>query len=333
MQRSQPCQHVIGRTFLPYLAAALAALAVPVVAQTYPAKTVRLVVPYPPGGTADTVARAVGQKLSELWGHSLVVDNRPGAATAIGAELVARSTPDGHTLLVAANQTLAINQNLFRNLGYNPARDFVLLGGLAAAKHILIVHASVPARSLVELISYAKANENKLSYGSIGNASPSHLNMELFKTMAGLSIVHVPYKGGAPAMTDIVGGHVQMMLINIWISLPHIKAGRLKVIAIASDARSPLIRGTPTFAEAGLAGFESNTWWGLVAPVGTARPIVDKISADVAAVVNLPEIRDQKLLGAGLEPFAPDPKQFARIVKRDTEKFARLIRQTGATAD
>ncbi len=333
MQRVQPRQHILGRTFLPFFAAALVALADPAVAQTYPAKTVRLVVPYPPGGTADTIGRAVGQKLSELWGQPIVVDNRPGAATAIGAELVARSAPDGYTLLVAANQTLAINQNLFRKLGYDPARDFALVRGLAAAKHILIVHASVPARSLAELISYVKANENKLSYGSIGNASPSHLNMELFKNMAGLSIVHVPYKGGAPAMTDIVGGHVQMMLINIWISLPHIKAGRLKAIAIASDVRSPLMPDMPTFAEGGLAGFESNTWWGLVAPASTARPIVNRISADAAAVVNLPEIRDQKLAGEGLDPFALDPEQFARLVKRDTEKFARLIRQTGATAD
>ena len=331
MQRVRQRQRFLRRSVL--LAAALAALAGPLVAQTYPAKVVRLAVPYPPGGTADVMGRAVGQKLSELWGQPVVIDNRPGAATAIGAEHVARSAPDGYALLVAANQTLAINQTLFPKLSYDPARDFVLVRGLFAAKHILIVHSSVPARSLSELISYVKANENKLSYASIGNASPSHLNMELFKNMAGLSIVHVPYKGGAPAMTALVGGQVQMMLINIWISLPLIKAGRLRAIAFANDVRSSLLPETPTFAEAGLAGFESNTWWGLVAPAGTPRAIISRISADVATVMHLPEIRDQKLASEGLEPFALDPEQFANLVKRDTEKFARLIRQTGATAD
>ncbi len=331
MQRVRQRQRFLGRAVL--LAAALAALAGPLVAQTYPTKIVRLVVPYPPGGTADVMGRAVGQKLSELWGQPVVIDNRPGAATAIGAEHVARSAPDGYTLLIAANQTLAINQTLFPKLSYDPARDFVLVRGLFAAKHILIVHPSVPARSLAELISYVKANENKLSYASIGNASPSHLNMELFKNMAGLSIVHVPYKGGAPAMTALVGGQVQMLLINIWISLPLIKAGRLRAIAFANDERSSLLPDTPTFAEAGLAGFESNTWWGLVAPAGTPRAIVSRISAEVAAVMRLPEIRDRKLASEGLDPFALDPEQFADLVKRDTEKFARLIRQTGATAD
>ena len=312
---------------------AAAALAAPAVAQNFPAKPVRLVIPFAPGGATDAIGRAVAQKLSERWDQPVVVDNSPGAATSIAAELVAKSAADGYTLLLAANETLAINPGLFAKLSYDPVRDFALVRGLFAGKHILLVNPSVPANSLAELVAHLKANPDKLSYGSSGNGSPAHLNMELFKSIANVSAVHVPYKGAAPAMTDLLGGRVQLMLINIAISMPHLKSGRLKTLAIASDARSPVMPDLPTFAERGFLGFESFAWFGLVAPAGTPRAIVERIGADAAAAVNSPDIRDQKLTEQGLEAFALTPEQFSGLVARETEKYARLIRQTGAKAD
>jgi tripartite-type tricarboxylate transporter receptor subunit TctC len=312
---------------------AVAALAGPASAQTFPAKPVRLVIPFAPGGATDTIGRAVAQKLSERWSQPVVVDNRPGAATSIAAEYVAKSPADGYTLLLAANETLAINPSLFTRLSYDPVRDFAMVRGLFAAKHILLVHPSVPANSLGELVAYMKANPDKLSYASSGNGSPAHLNMELFKTMAGVSALHVPYKGAAPAMTELLGGGVQLMLINIAISRPHLKSGRLKTLAIASDTRSPVMPDLPTFAESGYPGFDSFAWFGLVAPAGTPRTIVERIGTDAAAALSSPDIRDQKLVDQGLEPFALTPEQFAALVARESEKYARMVRQTGAKAD
>lgn len=336
MHACDPNSTMRPRRLLPCLALALAVLLGqpdPAAAQAFPSKPVRIVVPFSAGGASDTMGRAIGQKLAETWGQPVVIENRPGAATSIAAQYVARSAPDGHTLLLAANETLTINQSLFRKLSYDPARDFAMVRGLFAARHILVVHDSVPARTLGDLVGFAKANPEKLAYGSSGNGATSHLNMELFKSLSGAPIAHVPYKGAAPAMTDLASGQVQMMLINISISLPHIKAGRLRALGIAGHVRSPVMPDLPTFAESGFAGFESLAWFGLVAPAGTPRPVIDRISADSAAAVNLPEIREQRLTNQGLEPFTLDPDQFARLVSSDTEKFARLIRQTGATAD
>jgi tripartite-type tricarboxylate transporter receptor subunit TctC len=302
-------------------------------AQSFPERPVRLVIPFAPGAATDTMGRVVAQKLSELWNQPVVVENRPGGATGIAAQYVARAAPDGYTLLMAANETLAINQSLFRTLGYDPAADFALVRGLFAAHHILLVHPSLPAKTLPELVAYLKANPDKVSYGSPGNGSTSHLNMELFKSMAGVSVAHIPYKGAAPAMTDLLGGRIQMMLINMAISMPHLKAGRLNALAVAAASRSALMPDLPTFAESGFPSFDSNAWFGLVAPAATPRAIIEKISSDALAVVSSPEIRERTFAAQGLEAFPLAPDQFAAQVKRDTEKFSRLIKAAGVTVD
>jgi tripartite-type tricarboxylate transporter receptor subunit TctC len=315
------------------LALCIAALCQPAIAQSFPSKPVRLVIPFSPGGAADTMGRIIAQKLSDAWGQPVVVDNRPGGATAIAAAFVANSTADGYTLLMAANETLAINQSLFPKLSYNPDRDFSLVRGLFIAKHLLLVHPSLPARNLPELVALLKANPDKYSYGSAGNASTSHLNMEAFKALAGISALHVPYKGAAPAMTDLVAGRVQMMLINISLARPYMNSGRLKGLALAGNTRSLALPDVPTFAEAEFKTFESHAWFGLVAPAATPQAVINKIGDSAAAVVNLPEIRDQKFAEQGLETYALTPAQLAAQVKLESEKFAKLIRQGGITAD
>jgi len=333
MNQSPHPSHKKRQLLAAALALTLGAAALPASAQSFPSKPVRLVIPFATGGAADGMGRVVAQKLSEMWGQPVVVENRSGAATAIAAEHVAKSAPDGHTLLLAANETLAINQSLFRKLSYDPARDLIPVRGLFIAKHLLVVHPSVPAKNLAELVAHLKANPDKVSYGSPGNASTSHLNMEAFKALAGVSALHVPYKGAGPAMADLLGGRVQMMLINVAVSRPHIRAGKLAAMAVAGDTRSAAMPDLPTFAEAGYKGFESNAWFGLAVPAGTPRAVIDRISTDAATAVNTPEIRDQKFAEQGLEAYPLNPEQFAAQVRLETEKFARLIRQAGVTVD
>lgn len=315
------------------LALVLAWALLPAAAQTFPSRPVRLVIPFTPGGGADALGRLVAQKLAETWGHPVVVENRPGGATAIAAEFVAKSAPDGHTLLFAATETLAINPSLFPKLQYDPVRDFAMICGLFAGQHVLLVHPSVPAKTVSELVAYLKANPDKLSYGSPGNGSPSHLNMEHFKSIAGVSVQHIPYKGAAPATIDLLGGRIQMMLLNLALALPYQGNEKLKLLAVASETRSPLLPNLPTIAEGGYDGFESFFWFGLVAPAATPRAIIDKIGADAAAAVNLPEIREQKLAQQGVEAYTLGPEQFAARVRRDAAKFSRLIRQVGIAPD
>ncbi len=315
------------------LTAVLACAAPLAAAQAFPATTVRFVVPFAPGGGADAVGRMVSQKLAERWGQPVVVENRPGGATGIAAEFVAKSAPDGHTLLMAANETMAINPSLFRKLAYDPARDFTPVSGLVAGRHVLLVHPSVPAKNVAELVAHLKANPGRLSYGSPGNGSTSHLNMEAFKSMAGVDMQHVPYKGAAPAMTDLLGGRIQAILINLALAMPHHAGGKLNILAVASETRSPVMPQMPTVAEAGYKGFESLFWFGLVAPAATPKAVVDKISADAQWAVNLPEIRDQKLAQQGIEAWAQGPEPFAAQIRRETERFSQLIKRLAVTAD
>ena len=302
-------------------------------AQAFPSKTVRFVVPFAPGGGADAVGRMVSQKLAERWGQAVVVENRPGGATGIAAEFVAKATPDGHTLLMVANETMAINPSLFRKLTYDPSRDFTPVSGLVAGRHVLLVHPSLPAKNVAELVAHLKTNPGRLSYGSPGNGSTSHLNMESFKSMTSVDIQHIPYKGAAPAMTDLLGGRIQVILINLALAIPHHASGKLNMLAVASDTRSPLIPQMPTVAEAGYKGFESLFWFGIAAPAATPKAVVEQISADAQWVVNLPEIRDQKLAQQGMEAWPLGPELFAAQIRRETERFSQLIKRLEITAD
>jgi len=315
------------------VATVLAAHLAPALSQTFPGKPVRIVIPFAAGGVVDAIGRILAQKLGEKWSQSVVVDNRAGGATVIAAEYVAKSPPDGHTLLVAAAETLAINPSLLRKISYSPTRDFVFVQGIFATKHVLVAHPSLPATSLAELASHLAANPGKIFYASAGNGSPQHLNMELFLSMTKTSAVHVPLKGAAPATTELLAGRAQFGLASIGAVLPHLKSGRLTAIALASDKRSTVLPDVPTLAERGFPGYDSVSWFALVAPAGTPAAIVGRIGSDTSAVMNLPEIREQKLRDQGLESFDLATDQLVSLVARESEKYSRMIRQTGASAD
>src|SRR5438034_5972010 len=253
------------------LAAALLVVAAPVALGqvAYPTKPVRLVVPFPAGGTTDLLARAAAQKLSEAWGQQVIVDNRPGAAGNIGAELVAKAAPDGYTLLMGTVGTHAINASLYAKMPYDHVKDFAPVILVAGVPNVLVVNPSLPVHSVQELIAYAKANPGKLNFASSGSGTSIHLSGELFKVMTGVQMTHVPYKGSAPALQDLLGGQVQLMFDNLPPSLPQIKAGRLRALAVTSATRAPALPDVPTVAEAGLPGFEASSWFGVLAPAGT----------------------------------------------------------------
>jgi tripartite-type tricarboxylate transporter receptor subunit TctC len=297
-------------------------------AADYPNRPVRLVVPFPPGGGTDIVARAVSVKLTEIWGQQIIIDNRGGAGGVIGADTVAKSTPDGYTLLFGTPGALVINPLLNSKLPYNAARDFAPVSLLALNPQLLAVHQSLPVTTVRELIALVKAQPGKLNYASVGEGTPNHLAMELFKTMTGTSIVHVPYKGAAPAVTDLVGGHVQLMFNPMPPLLPHVKSGRLKALAVGSTQRSSALPDTPTVAEAGVPGYEYVTWYSIVAPAKTPRGIINKVNAALAAVLAMPDVA-QRLSGQGAEPRASSPEELARFIETDTKRLGGIIRSAG----
>jgi tripartite-type tricarboxylate transporter receptor subunit TctC len=299
----------------------------------YPEKPVRVVSPFPPGGVADTVARVLAQKMTESFGRPAVVENRAGAGGTIGTDFVAKSPADGYTLLVGNVSTLAVAPGVYTKLPYNPAQDFSPITLVGRSPMVFAVHPSVPAKTPKELIALARAHPGKMTFGSSGAGSITHFAGELLNAAGKVNITHVPYKGAAPAMTDLLGGRVQFMLINIAVSMPHLKSGKVSSLGIASAARSPVLPNLPTFAEAGYKDFESNAWFALVAPAGTPRAIVDKIGTDTATVLALPEIKDQRLAEQGLEPYPLTPEQLAAQVRLESDKFSRLIKQAGVTVD
>ncbi len=316
-------------------AAALLALAVHApaglcadAAGDFPNRPIRLVVPFPPGGGTDIVARAISVKLTEGWGQQIIIDNRGGAGGVIGADTVAKSTPDGYTLLFGTPGALVINQLLNSKLPYNATRDFAPVSLLALNPQLLAVHQSLPVSNVKELIALARAQPGKLNYASVGEGTPNHLAMELFKTMTGTNIVHVPYKGAAPAVTDLVGGHVQLMFNPIPPLLPHVKSGRVKALAVGGTQRSSALPETPTVAEAGVPGYEYVTWYSIVAPAKTPRPIVMKINTRVAAVLAMPDIA-QRLSMQGAEPRASSPEELTRFIEADTKRLGGIIRSAG----
>jgi len=298
----------------------------------YPTKPIRIVVPFPAGGTTDILARAVAQKLTETLGQSVVVDNRPGAGGNIGAELVAKSPPDGYTLLMGTVGTHAINPSLYAKMPYDHVKDFVPVILVAGVPNVLVVNPSVPANSVQELIAYIKANPGKVNFASSGSGTSIHLSGELFKTMAGVSMTHVPYKGSTPALTDLMGGQVQLMFDNLPSSLPQIKAGKLRALAVTSAQRASALPDVPTVAEAGLPGFEASSWFGLLAPAGTPKDIVTKLNAEVAKWLATPEARE-KLASQGAIAAGQSPDDFTRHIAAETAKWQKVVKESGAKVD
>ena len=300
-------------------------------AQNYPAKPIRMVVPWPPGGTTDILGRVLGQKLSESFGQPVVIDNRGGAAGNIGSEAAAKSPPDGYTLLLGTMSTHAMNQFLYSKMTYDPVNDVAPISLVANVATVLVVHPSLPVSNIKDLVVLAKANPGKLNFASGGVGSFNQLCAELLKLTAKIDIVHVPYKGGGPAVTDLLGGQVEMLFTGAPVTMPHIKAGKLKVIAVTDSKRAAALPEVPTIGEA-LPGYEFNNWYGVMAPAGTARPIVDKLNAETARILALPDVRE-KFTSLGADPTPSTPDKFGSVLKSDADKWGKIIKLTGARAD
>jgi len=301
-------------------------------AQPFPVRPVRLVVTYTAGGPADIAARALSQKLAELWGQQVVVDNRAGAGGIIGTELVAKAAPDGYTLLHGTAAGLIINPLLSKNLPYDTFRDFAPVSMVVIVPQLLVAHPAVPATTLKELIALAKARPGALNYASVGVGSPNHLGMELLKSMAGIDLVHVPYKGATPAMADLMAGQVQVAFNGLASVLPQIATGKLRAIAIGSARRSPAAPDVPTVAEAGVPGFEYVAWNGNFAPAGTPAALIAKISGDIRKALVSPDVV-QRLAGLGSEPSGSTPAQFAAYLKEDHVRWSRVVKAVGLKPD
>jgi tripartite-type tricarboxylate transporter receptor subunit TctC len=300
-------------------------------AQTYPSKPVRFIVTFAAGGGTDLVARAVAPRMSESLGQPIVVENRAGAHGAVGAEAVARSAPDGYTLCVCAAGTMAIGPHLTKQ-PFDSLRDFAAVSLLATSPFIVTVHPSVKAVSIAELVALAKANPGKINFGSSGVGGAPHLSTELFKSMAGVDMVHVAYKGLGPAMTDLLGGQIQLMLADIGVVAPHLTAGKLRGLAITGRSRSPVFPAMPTVAEAGVPGYAAGTWYGIFAPAGTPAPIVAQLSREVGKSLALPEVGNA-LVAQGVEPAANTPEQFAEFTREEHAKWGGVIRAAGIKLD
>lgn len=313
----------------------VAALAAgPVLAQSaanYPNKPIRYIVGYTPGGTADMLARAVGQKLTEAWGQQVIVENRAGAGTNIGTEIAAKSPPDGYTLFMPTVAN-AINPTLYPKLNYDPLKDFVYITNYAKVPGILVVHPSVPARNAKELIALARTHPNALRHGSTGIGSPHHLAGEIFKTMAGVKMIHVPYKGATPAISDVVAGHIEVYFGAMVSTLPHAKSGRLRALAVTSLKRVAAAPDIATLDEQGLKGFETGSWFGMAVPTGTSRDIISKLHAEAVRALAAPELRN-RMSAEGAEFVGDTPEQFTAFFKSEIEKWGKAVKASGAKVD
>jgi tripartite-type tricarboxylate transporter receptor subunit TctC len=313
------------------IAVLLAAVATSAFAQGYPAKPAKVIVPYPPGGPTDIVARVVSQKLSDQMGQQFIVENRPGAGGNIGAEAVAKSPGDGYTLLVATTAH-AINPSLFKSLGYNLTKDFAPVSQLTSGPLVIVANPSVPAKNVQELIALAKAKPGTLNYASSGNGQSTHLSAELFGTMAGIKMNHIPYKGSAPALTDVMGGQASLMFDTMLSAMPHVKSGKLKAIAVTSAARSPAAPDVPTVAESGLPGYEAIAWNGLLAPAGTPADVVAKLNAELKKALDAPDVKD-RFSAQGFGAAWNTREAFAKFIQVELDKWAKVVKVSGATLD
>lgn len=313
-------------------ATALAAVSAAALAQGYPAKPVNIVVPWPAGGPSDIAARPMAKDLSEALKQPFIIDNRGGAGGNIGSALVAKAAPDGYTLLITSSAPIVINSSLYKDMPFDPAKDLAPITNLLRVPLILVVHPSVPAKNLKELIAYVKAQGGKTQYASSGNGTPQHLTAELFKATAKLDMVHIPYKGSAPAITDLIGGHVPIMFDSAIAILPHIKAGKVRAIAITGAKRSTILPDVPTFDEAGMKGFESYAWYGFFAPAKTPKDVVDRLNAEALKVMKGADWQ-RVLADTGSENVGTTPEQFAAFTRAEATKWAKVVKESGATID
>ena len=298
----------------------------------YPDKPIRLIVPFPAGGATDFMARSLAQKLSERLGKPIVVDNRGGAGGTIGAEVVASAPPDGYTLLFSTMGVLAINPSLYEKLRYDPLKDFAPVSLTHATANVLVVHPSVPAKNLQELIALAKAKPGTLTFGSSGNGTSSHLSGELFKSMAGIDITHVPYKGTGPALTDLLTGRISMMIDTVSVHVENVNAGKLRALGVTSAKRTPSLPNVPTIAEAGLPGFDVSIWLGVLAPARTPPEIVARLNSEISKVMAEPEMKAQ-MTKAGIEAISSTPQEFTATIKSDNAKWGKVVKASGAHVD
>ena len=292
--------------------------------QAYPTRTVRFIVPYVPGGGVDFAARTLAEKLSQTLGHTVIVDNRPGGSTNIGTELVAKSPPDGYTLLVASVPT-SVNMTLFKNLRFNIITDFVHVCLLSTAPNILVVHPSLPVKSIRELIAYAKARPGQLTFGSAGIGTSNHLSGELFKMMAGIDMLHIPYKGGGAAVTELLGGHISMYFATPPSVMSHVHSGKLHALGVTSEKRSASVPDIPTISDSGLPGFDQSAWHGLFAPAGTPAPIIARLSAETIKILRTPDV-EKRFNSQACDVIASTPEEFTAFIKRDVAKYEKLIK-------
>ena len=300
-------------------------------AQTYPAKPIRFLVGFPPGGTSDILARTIGQKLGEAVGQQVVIDNRPGAGGNIGAEAAAKSAPDGYTIFMSTTSQ-AISASLYSKLNYDLVRDFAPITQAVNYTNLLVVHPSLPVRSVKELIALAKARPGELNYGTAGNGTPPHMTGELFNSYTGVKLQHVPYKGGAPAIADLLGGQITIMFDNVPPLLPHVQAGKMRPLAVTSLKRISVLRDVPTLDEAGLKGFDSVAWNGVLAPAGTPKEIVARLNAEILRILSLPDVRE-RLSSQGADPVGGTPEQFAALIRSEIQKWAKVVKDSGAKVD
>ena len=314
------------------LTATLIAAAAGAVAQGYPSRVVRLIVPFPPGGATDVLGRIVGQKLSESFGQQVVIDNRPGASGNIGAELAAKAAPDGYTIFVGQASNLAINLSLLGKLPYDSLRDFAPVTLIAQTPNLLVVHPSLPVRTVRDLVALARAKPGAINYASAGNGSPGHLAAELLKRTAGIDLVHIPYKGAAPALTDVVAGHASLYFTSPISAQPFVKSGRLRMVAVTSAKRSPSLKDVPAIAESGFPGFDLVSWWGVLAPAGVPRDIIVRLNGEIIRILGLPDVR-QRYDGLGAEVATSTPDQFAAYIRSEIAKWAKVVKESGARVD
>ncbi|TFI46674.1 tripartite tricarboxylate transporter substrate binding protein [Diaphorobacter sp. DS2] len=325
--------HTTRRTLLASLAVAAAgALPMGALAQNFPTKPITIIVPFSAGGTTDILARIVGQGLTTELGQSVVVDNKPGAGGNIGGSLAAKAAADGYTLFMGTVGTHAINQSLYKKLPFDPVKDFAPLSRVATVPNLLVAHPSQPFKTVKEMIAYAKANPGKITFGSPGSGASPHVSGELFKSMTGTDMLHVPYKGSAPAMTDLLGGQTSVMFDNMPSAIQHVRSGKLRPIAVTTAKRSPELPDVPTIAEAGVPGYEATSWFGMFAPAGTPKPVLDKLHAALIKVLNQADVK-KKIAEQGGDVVAETPAQFAAFIQAESVKWGKVVKESGATAD
>jgi len=314
------------------LVLSLLAFALPTQAQSYPSKQIRFIAPFAAGGALDTLTRTIAQKMQEDWGQPVLVENRTGAGGNIGADIVAKAQPDGYTLVMGTIATHAINVSLYAKMPYDAVKDFAPVTIAASINNSLSVNAALPAKNVRELIALAKAQPGALTFGSAGSGTSQHLAGEMFKTLTGIQMTHIPYKGGAPVMVDLLGGQISMTFGDLPTALPHVRSGRIRSIAVTAAKRSPLLPDVPTVAEQGVPGFDVSAWFGVFTTGGTPKDVVAKLNAQIVRILALPEVRE-KLSGIGMEPVSMTPDAFSDFVRAEIAKWAGVVKASGARAD